>query len=69
MGNSLVMQKLEFLNGTEVNISMMEQTVRASYKLEGNQVLLIVNGQQEVFKLDAQGCLDGGTLFGKFCKG
>jgi len=68
MGNGLVMQQLDFLNGTEVNIKMMEQTVRANYKIDGKQVLLIVNGQQEVFKLDDAGCLDGGNLFGKFCK-
>ncbi len=68
MGNGLVMQKLEFLSGDAVNLYMMEQTVRGSYKIDGKQVLLIVNGQQEVFNLDADGCLDGGSLFGKFCK-
>jgi len=68
MGNGLVMQKLEFLSGNEVNLYMMEQTVRATYKIDGKQVLLIVNGQQEVFNLDPSGCLDGGSLFGKFCK-
>ncbi len=50
------------------NISMMEQTVRANYKVDGKQVLLIVNGQQEVFNLTDDGCLDGGNFFGKFCK-
>ena len=68
IGNGLVMSKLEFINGNEVNISMMEQTVRANYKVDGKQVLLIVNGQQQVFNLDDGGCLDGGNLFGKFCK-
>ena len=47
---------------------MMEQTVRGNYKVDGKQVLLIVNRQQEVFNLAADGCLDGGSLFGKFCK-
>ena len=69
MGNGLVMSKLEFINGSEVNITMMAQTVRANYKVDGKQVLLIVNNQQEVFNLDDDGCLDGGSLFGKFCKG
>jgi hypothetical protein len=68
IGNGLVMDKLEFLNGTEVNISMMAQTIRGTYKIDGKQVLLIVNNQQEVFNLDDDGCLDGGNLFGKFCK-
>jgi hypothetical protein len=68
IGNGLVMSKLEFINGSEVNISMMEQTVRANYKVDGKQVVLSVNGQQEVFTIDDDGCLDGGNLFGKFCK-
>jgi hypothetical protein len=68
IGNGLVMSKLEFISGTEVNISMMAQTVRANYKVDGKQVLLVVNGQQEVFNIDDDGCLDGGNLFGKFCK-
>ncbi|HEV2170405.1 MAG TPA: hypothetical protein VGR40_05635 [Candidatus Binatus sp.] len=68
IGNGLVMSKLEFISSTEVNIYMMEQTFRANYKIDGKQVLLIVNGQQEVFNIDSDGCLDGGNLFGKFCK-
>ena len=30
--------------------------------------LEFINGQQEVFNIDDAGCLDGGNLFGKFCK-
>ena len=35
---------------------------------QAQQVLLIVNGQQEIFNIDDRGCLDGGNLFDKFCK-
>ncbi len=28
----------------------------------------LVNGQQEVFNIDDDGCLNGGGVFGKFCK-
>jgi hypothetical protein len=68
MGNGVVMTKLVFVSGDSVDISMMEQTVRANYKLDGKQVLITVNGQQQAFTLDDDGCLDGGSLFGKFCK-
>lgn len=68
IGNGLVMSKLNFISSSEVDITMMEQTVRANYKVDGKQVLLIVNNQQEVFNIDDNGCLDGGNLFGKFCK-
>ncbi len=47
---------------------MLEQTIRANYKVDGTQVLLIINGQQQVFNIDDDGCLDGGGMFGKFCK-
>jgi hypothetical protein len=68
LGNGLVMEKLVFGSGDTVDITMMQQTVRATYKIDGKQVLLIVNGQQQVFTLDDAGCLDGGGVFGKFCK-
>jgi hypothetical protein len=68
VGNGLVMSKMEFISGDSVNLTMMEQTVRANYKIDGKSVLLIVNGQQQVFTIDDAGCLDGGNLFGKFCK-
>jgi hypothetical protein len=68
MGNGLVMSKLEFVSGDSVDLTMMEQTVRANYKVDGKQVLIGVNGQQHVFNIDDAGCLDGGNLFGKFCK-
>ena len=68
MGNGLVMSKMEFISSDSVNLTMMEQTIRANYKIDGKSVLLIVNGQQEVFTIDNAGCLDGGNVFGKFCK-
>jgi hypothetical protein len=49
-------------------VSMMAQTVRGSYKIDGKQVLITVGGQQQVFMIDDDGCLDGGGVFGKFCK-
>jgi hypothetical protein len=68
VGNGLAMEKIEFLSGTEVNLTMMGQTIRADYKIDGEQVLFIVNGQQQVFNIDDSGCLDGGAVWGKFCK-
>jgi len=69
LGGGFVMQKLDFVSGESVDVSMMEQTVRATYKIDGKKLLLIVNGQQEVFNITDDGCLDGGNLFGKFCRG
>jgi hypothetical protein len=68
VGNGIAVEKLEFLTGDTVDLTMMEQKIRANYKVDGKQVLIIVNGVQQVFNLDADGCLDGGNMFGKFCK-
>jgi len=65
----LVLNKLEFISGSEVNLYMMQQVIRANYKVQGKQVLLIINGQQELFNVDSDRCLDGGSMVGKYCKG
>ena len=67
IGNGLVMSKLEF-SGDAVTVSMMEQRLRGTYKVDGKEVIINLNGQQQVFNIDSAGCLDGGNLFGKFCK-
>ncbi|HYM32514.1 MAG TPA: hypothetical protein VEU47_14510 [Candidatus Cybelea sp.] len=68
LGNGLVMEKLVFGKGDTVTVTMMEQTFRANYKIDGKEFLLILNGAQMVFNIDGAGCLDGGGLYGKYCK-
>jgi hypothetical protein len=68
LGSGLVMQKMNFINSDTVELTMMEQTIRAPYKIDGETVLITVQGVQQVFRIGSDGCLDGGTLFGKLCK-
>jgi hypothetical protein len=68
LGNGLVMEKLVFGSGNSVTLSMMGQNVRVTYTIDGKQLLLNANGQQMVFDIGSDGCLDGGTVYGKFCK-
>jgi hypothetical protein len=68
LGNGLVMDKLVFSSSDQVDVTMMEQTMRIPYKVDGKQVLLTYNGASLVFNIDDAGCLDGGNLYGKFCK-
>lgn len=68
LGSGLVMEKMNFISSDTVELTMMTQTVRANYKIDGDSVLITVQGQQQVFKIASDGCLDGGTLFGKLCK-
>ena len=69
LGNGLVMEKLEFVSGDAVNLNMMQQKLRGTYKIDGKQLLIALNGQQMIFDIDSKGCLVGGGVVGKFCKG
>jgi hypothetical protein len=68
LGAGLVMEKMNFIDGSNVELTMMAQTVRAPYKIDGESLLITVQGQTQVFKIDKDGCLDGGDVFGKLCK-
>jgi hypothetical protein len=68
MGNGLVMEKLEFESSHDVTLTMMQQRIRVTYQVDGKQLLLSANGQQMVFEIVPGNCLDGGGLYGKFCK-
>ena len=68
LGSGLVMQKMNFINSDTVELTMMEQTIRAPYKIDGESLLITFQGTQQVFKIGSDGCLDGGALFGKLCK-
>lgn len=58
--------KLEFISGNKVDIYTMGTTVEASYKIDGNKIVLGIGGQ--VLTIDENGCLDGGKMIGKYCK-
>jgi hypothetical protein len=64
LGNGVVMEKMEFGSGHNVTLTMLQQRIRVTYEIDGKQLLLTANGQQMVYGH----CLDGGGLFGKFCR-
>jgi hypothetical protein len=62
-------EKLEFTSGTKVEITHpVDGTFEAPYVVEGDKVKITVRGQTLVWTIDKNGCLDGGGMFGKFCK-
>jgi hypothetical protein len=67
VGNGITMEKMEF-EGDHVTLTMLEQKFQVDYKIDGKHLLLSLNGQQLVFDILDDGCLDGGGNFGKFCK-
>jgi hypothetical protein len=51
-----------------VAVTMMGQKVSVTYKADSKQVTLNASGQQLVFTIDKDGCLNGGDAYGKLCK-
>ena len=60
---------LTFTSGNKVELSIAGLLVEENYKIEDNKVKITNSaGVTQVFTIDDHGCLDGGTLFGKYCK-
>jgi hypothetical protein len=61
--------RLDFGSGSAVSITMSGQTAQGTYKIDGKQVTVSFQGQQAIFTIDSDGCLDAEGGFGKLCKG
>jgi len=60
--------RLDFGSGNTVSITMAGQTAQGTYKIDGKQVTVTFEGQQAIFTIDSDGCLDAEGGFGKLCK-
>jgi len=63
-----VMDKLEFSSDGTVATTAMGSTVQSPYTDNGQQVMITIGGQTQPFTIDGDGCLDGGSDIGKYCK-
>jgi hypothetical protein len=63
-----LMDKLEFNSDGTVTTTAMGSTAQGPYTVNGQQVMITIGGQTEPFTIDGDGCLDGGTDIGKYCK-
>ena len=61
--------RLNFKSGGKVEITFMTMTKEGTFAVEGNKVKLTAGGDTQVLAIDDKGCLDGGRLLGKYCKG
>lgn len=68
LGSALV-SSLTFTSGGKVEGTGMGITKEGTYELEGRKVKITVSGDTTILTLDEIGCLDGGAMLGKFCKG
>ena len=60
--------RLDFKSGSAVSITMAGQTAQGTYKIDGKQVTVTFEGQQAIFTIDGDGCLNAEGGFGKLCK-
>src|SRR5947207_11187534 len=61
--------KLTFKSGGKVEITFMTMTREATYVVESDRIRITNSGDTQTFTIDEQGCLDGGGLLGRYCKG
>lgn len=67
-GNSFF-EKLSFRSGGKVRVTFGGMTKVGTYEIDGKEVLITLGNETNVFTLDAQGCVVGGGILGKYCKG
>ena len=67
-GDDSFLQSITFKSGGRVHITFMGMTSEGTYKVEGDDVTISVNGDTQVLRNDGQGCLIGGGFLGSYCK-
>ena len=67
-GNSFF-ESLAFRSDGKVDITWMGTTREGTYEVDGERVAISSGGDTQVFTIDSQGCVDGGGLIGRYCKG
>ena len=67
--NTGFFEKMDFTSGDKVEITFMGMTKEGTYVVDGKKVKITVGAETSIFAIDDKGCLDGGGLIGKYCKG
>jgi hypothetical protein len=63
------LDEMAFKSGGKVDLTFMGMTKEGSYEVEGKTVKITNAGETTVLTIDDQGCLDGGGMIGRYCKG
>ena len=67
--NTGFLDKIEFVGGDKAELTFMGMTKEATYVVEEGKVKINQAGEITVLRIDDAGCLDGGGILGKYCKG
>lgn len=60
--------KINFISSEKVEVTGYGNTKEATCKKEGNKVVISASGENQVFTLDENGCLNRGPQIGVYCK-
>jgi hypothetical protein len=60
--------KIVFTSKHTVELIFLGSIVEAEYEKDGNHVKINTAMGTQVLNIDADGCLDGGFIMGKYCK-
>lgn len=67
-GEGLI-SSITFKSGGKVEVTGLGMTKEGTYELEGNKVKVTLSNDTTIMTIDDKGCLDGGGIIGRFCKG
>lgn len=67
-GGSAFFEKLNFTSGDKVEITFHGVTKEGTYEKDGDKIVVTAGGDNCIFTVDENGCIDGGGRVGKYCK-
>lgn len=62
------LEKLTFISKNKVELTFLGITSEATYIKEKNRVKINNAGESQILIITENGCLDGGSFIGKYCK-
>lgn len=62
------LEKMTFISNDKVELTFFGSTTEASYTKVDNKVKINNAGENQIFIISDDGCLDGGGFIGTYCK-
>lgn len=62
------LEKMTFISNDKVELTFLGATTETTYIKEGKKVKIDNAGDNQIFAITENGCLDGGGFIGKYCK-
>lgn len=66
--DTFMLENLTFTSSKTVELELRMATVEGTYTIEEDKVKIKVDGQIHIFTIIDNGCLEGGGMFGTYCK-